>query len=364
MSRSILHLIPTLSGGGAEKQLALLGGALVNAGFRVHIGYVHDGVNSQLARSGGVLLHRLHAFSSYDPLLLLRVLRLMRATHTDIVQTWLPQMDVIGGLAARRAAVPAILTERSSAAAYPRNLKHALRVRVGRHAAAVVANSESGLQYWSARGYAARQRIIRNAVVLDGLMPMPGAAPPAQEHERIILVVGRLSPEKNLERLITALDQVLRARPQYVALLCGEGPLRGRLEHQIATLPTRANIRLTGFRTDLAFWMGRAAMLVSPSLFEGHPNAVLEAMALGCPVVVSDIRQHREILDEHSALFFSPDSPADLAAAIERAIDNEVDARARAAVARAKAALFTLATASAAYRELYETILTDSRRKE
>jgi glycosyltransferase involved in cell wall biosynthesis len=355
MQATVLHLIPSLTGGGAERQLALLARSLAKAGIRVHLGYLHDGANSQLAQGDGVVLHRLPAFDSHDPLLLIRVLRLIRATQADLVQTWLPQMDVIGGLAARWAAVPAILTERSSAGAYAgSSIKHALRRLIGRRAAAVVANSESGLEYWRAQGYAGRAVVIRN-----GLVAAAADAAQVAPRERIILFAGRLSPEKNLPRLIAALDQVLRARPGYVALLCGEGPQRAQLERQIATLPTRDDIRLAGYRTDFAALLSRAAVLVSPSLFEGHPNAVLEAMMLGCPLVVSDIRQHREILDERSAVFCSTEAAADIAAGIERVLRDETGANGRAAAARLQAAEFSIDAASSAYRELYATLLTE-----
>jgi glycosyltransferase involved in cell wall biosynthesis len=359
MQATVLHLIPSLTGGGAERQLALLGRALAKAGIRVHLGYLYDGPHSQLAQGEGVALHRLPAFGNHDPLLLMRVLRLVRATRADLVQTWLPQMDVIGGLAARWAAVPVILTERSSAAAYPGGLKHALRRLVGRKAAAVAANSESGLEYWRAQGYAGRSVVIRNGV---GVAAAADDEAPVAPRERIILFAGRLSPEKNVPRLIAALDQVLRARPGYVAMICGEGPQRAQLERQIAALPTRDSIRLAGFRTDLENWMSRAAVLVSASAFEGHPNAVLEAMMLGCPLVVSDIRQHHEILDERCAVFCSPDSSADIAAGIARALDDAAGSRVRAAAARLRAAAFSIDAASSAYLALYEAILCESRR--
>jgi glycosyltransferase involved in cell wall biosynthesis len=155
---------------------------------------------------------------------------------------------------------------------------------------------------------------------------------------------------------------VLRARPGYVAMLCGEGPQREELERQIATLPTRDAIRLAGYRTDLAALMSRAAVLVSPSLFEGHPNAVLEAMALSCPLVVSDIRQHREILDERSAVFCPTNSSAEIAAGIECVLGEEQGSYARAAAARSRVAAFSIDAASSAYLELYEATLTVPKR--
>lgn len=83
---------------------------------------------------------------------------------------------------------------------------------------------------------------------------------------------------------------------------------------------------------------------------------------LGCPLVVSDIPQHREILDERSAVFCSPDSSADIAAGIERALDDAAASRARVAAARLRAAGCSVDAASAAYVELYTAILCEQQR--
>jgi glycosyltransferase involved in cell wall biosynthesis len=85
-------------------------------------------------------------------------------------------------------------------------------------------------------------------------------------------------------------------------------------------------------------------------------------MQLGCPVVVSDIRQHREILEERSAVFCAADNPADIAAAIERSLGDAAGTQARASAARQQAAGYSIDAACSAYIELYATILRKSER--
>lgn len=158
MKSTILHLIPTLGGGGAERQLCFLAVEQARRGHRVYVGIRRAGVYLQEMQSGGVHIERLGDTRTINPRLFLAVLRLIRRVKPDIIQTWLPQMDLLGGLAAVCCRVPWIVTERSSADNYkPMPISAWLRLKLGRLASAVVANSDGGAGYW--RG-ALRDRIV------------------------------------------------------------------------------------------------------------------------------------------------------------------------------------------------------------
>jgi glycosyltransferase involved in cell wall biosynthesis len=109
---------------------------------------------------------------------------------------------------------------------------------------------------------------------------------------------------------------------------------------------------------DLWAWMKRADVFVSLSDFEGHPNAVLEALACGCRLVVSDIQAHRSVLDDEVAVFVNP---ADLEG-IRRAIGDTLDlddGQARAAAVRAcrHARRWSVRAAAEQYDALYRQVL-------
>jgi glycosyltransferase involved in cell wall biosynthesis len=101
--------------------------------------------------------------------------------------------------------------------------------------------------------------------------------------------------------------------------------------------------------------MKRADVLVSLSRVEGCPNVVLEAMACGCPLVVSDIPAHREILDEHSARFVDPDDTIKAAADIKAILAHGDAARVRAA--RECAAGRPVEATASSYEQLYLSLL-------
>jgi glycosyltransferase involved in cell wall biosynthesis len=106
--------------------------------------------------------------------------------------------------------------------------------------------------------------------------------------------IGRLNKQKNQDWLIRLLTQL----PEHVTLkIIGEGKLRGELESLAAELGVSQKMHLTGLlpREQVYRELINADLFVSPSLWEGLPIAVLEAMALRRPLVVSDIGPHREI---------------------------------------------------------------------
>lgn len=358
----ILHLIPNFTGGGAERQLALLAPELCRLGADIHIAFCKAGINSEnnlrLLSNSDVKLHCIASRTTYDPRILLQIFGVIRAINPHLIQTWLLQMDVLGGLGAMAAGVPFIVSERSSALMYPRNWKYRLRSHVGRRATAIIANSKGGAEYWEP--WASRIAVIPNGLPLDLLENAPPTNPTDldfQSDARLILCASRFSSEKNMDLLITALDQVLLEKRDCVAVLFGDGELRPSLEARVAKLHARDRLHLPGYTDKLWSWMRRASVFVSVSRFEGNPNAVLEAMAIGCPLVVSNIPQHREILNEPSAIWCDPNSVEDITNAIGKALANKCAAATRAKLARQRTKEWSLETAARSYMSFYNSVV-------
>src|SRR3954454_15474409 len=94
---TILHAIPTLGGGGAERQLCMLASEQARRGACVHVGIRRGGVHEPVLKKCGVHIHELGNARSINPRLLLALARTIAKVTPTIVQTWLPQMDVVGG---------------------------------------------------------------------------------------------------------------------------------------------------------------------------------------------------------------------------------------------------------------------------
>ena len=355
----VLNCIPTLESGGAERQVCYLARALSSRGVDVHVALLRGGANWDRARDSGASVHVLPHRGHHDPALLLALLRLMGRLRPDVVQTWLPQMDVLAGVAAVLRGVPLVLSERSSAPAYRPTWKNRLRRRLGARAAGIVANSEGGARYWEGIAPAVRITVIRNVVPVEeirGTAPAGRAALGLDEGAELVLYVGRYSYEKNMPTLLEALGRVVAARPRAVALLHGDGPEKDAVAALAALAGTGGRIRVGDLAPDAWALMRAAQVFVSVSDFEGSPNAVLEAAGSGCPLVLSDIPSHRELFDEGSAWLVPPRSAEAIAAAVEAVLSDPGRARRMAEAAARVVMGATDAAISDQYLRVYSQV--------
>jgi glycosyltransferase involved in cell wall biosynthesis len=354
----ILHLIPTLEGGGAERQLMMLATEQARRGWSVHVGLRRGGAHEERMRGSGVVIHPLGNLKGVHPLLIARVGRLMRRIKPDILQTWLPQMDIVGGLVSLFSSVPWILSERTSKDAYRHTPTMAwTRSRLGQYAKAVVVNSVEGARYWHHVSAVGRVVTIENAVdvgAIRGAAPMSCRA--SFDSAPTILSVGRLVNEKAPEILIQAIMR-LPERHDVRALLIGDGPLLQEVHASITEHGLENRVSVLPYQADWWGLLKTATALVSTSRLEGQPNVVLEAMAAGCPLIVSDIPTHRAILDERSALVVPRDNPAALAGAIVTLLLDPEAARQRAECASERVASLTIQATADAYERVYARIL-------
>lgn len=103
-----------------------------------------------------------------------------------------------------------------------------------------------------------------------------------------IVAVGRLTNQKNFELLIKAFSEINKRFPQYKLIIYGEGEKRLELENLIKELNLEKYVELPGLCNDIKEKIYDAKVFVLSSLYEGMPNALLEAMALGIPVIATD----------------------------------------------------------------------------
>jgi len=135
--------------------------------------------------------------------------------------------------------------------------------------------------------------------------------------ERLILFVGNLVPQKGVEYLIKA--KFLMKNPAKL-VITGGGPLYDKLK---SMANERDDIIFTGPRTDVSNLMKAADVVVIPSISEGLPMVLLEAMAIGKPVVATRVGGIPEVIDEEVGVLVNAGSPSELAGALDQLLEND-----------------------------------------
>ena len=136
----------------------------------------------------------------------------------------------------------------------------------------------------------------------------------------LVLAVGRLAPQKGFGTLLEAASSWRDIKPEPVLVIVGEGPLEARLKSQAAALHLDA--RFPGHRDDVPALLAAAAVFVLPSVWEGQPLILQEALRAGVPVVATRVGGIPEITGEDAALLVAPGDPDRLADAVRAVLTD------------------------------------------
>jgi glycosyltransferase involved in cell wall biosynthesis len=171
----------------------------------------------------------------------------------------------------------------------------------------------------------------------------------------LVLTVARLDAQKGIVHLLDAAAAV----PHVSFAIAGDGPDRAALEQRAVALGVSDRVRFLGHRQDVPSLLAAADLFVLPSLYEGLPLAVLEAMAAGVPVIATAIGGTDEVVrDGETGMLVPPANPAALAAAIARALAGRESASRLALAARSLVAReYSVASMVRSVSHLYEELL-------
>jgi glycosyltransferase involved in cell wall biosynthesis len=196
----------------------------------------------------------------------------------------------------------------------------ALQRHAYRCAHAIVANSSAGRTVLEHEGVPGeRIKIIANGVIANGITVERLARVPGVRPVRTILTVANLRREKAHEVLLRAAAILAPARPDLRFLIAGDGPRAAELRALADTLGLADRVEFLGHVEDVPALAGRADAFVLPSRSEAFPNAAMEAMAAGLPVVASAVGGLLDLIDHgRTGLLVPVDDAGALAAAIDQ----------------------------------------------
>ena len=331
----IAIVIPHFGAGGAERVASLLCNCWASLGHSVTaITFEAPGIESFFALDAVVERRQLNGLnckaSAFRRVVtnLRRVWRVrsaLKAIGPDIVVAFMIEASVVTVCAAAGLGLPVVVTERNQPHRQGLGRFRRIARRLTYRWASAIIVQTSDIARW------ARSRFPVPVYVL----PNPVTNSHIREHRdtpltKLAVSVGRLAHQKGFDLLIESFARVAAKHPSWRLVIYGEGPARRELQAQIDRWGISDRTCLAGLFTDLGSAIGAADLFVSASRFEGYPNALLEALSFGCPVIATDCPgATAEILDGgHYGLLVPPEKVEALTEALHRMM-SDADLRAR-----------------------------------
>jgi glycosyltransferase involved in cell wall biosynthesis len=378
----VTHIINGLGVGGAELALFRLLSSIDRSAWDMQvIALLGEKPLGEQLRDLGFKVFPLHMSKQrLNPFAFARMVRLLRQEQPQVVQTWLQQSDLLGGVAARLAGVGPVLWNIRHSTLHPMLTSRKTRAiskacaKLSRHVPTrIVCCSESARDAQVRFGYCARKMIvIPNGVNTERFKPDVDAyesvrrelcLPPSA---LLFGAIGRRHPAKDHPNLIRAAKEIASQVSNCHFLLCGEDVTADQpeLKTLIAATGFVERFHLLGDRDDVPRLMAALDVLISTSCFsEGFPNVVSEAMASGVPCIVTDVGDSARIVGP-TGLVVPPEQPSATArAGLELARAGQDHLRTWGFEARRRIIEnFSLSNMVTRYQELYlETVAEYSR---
>ena len=307
---NVLHLINTLSAGGAELHLLTLCRYLKRRDVSVTVACLREHVTGSRSLRAEferecIKVINLQVDSRYDVRLLSRVTSLIRKEQPDILHTHLPRADLAGAFAcffnpsvAWISSVHGIYKD-----AWSGRWTLPLFNSLWRQSDGVVAISHA-VKKWLMRRRIPHEKItvIHYGIEMERFRrSSPGVQKKWRENGGALIgSIGRLEPGKGHDRLIEAMPAILEQRPDALLLIAGHDPwgYGKNLQEIIERLRLEEKVRLVGFQNDVGSFLGALDVFAFASRSEGFGQVVIEAMAAGKPVVASKVPPLTEIVED------------------------------------------------------------------
>jgi glycosyltransferase involved in cell wall biosynthesis len=371
--RTVLFPITDLARDGAQRQLLELARGLDKERFRPVVLTLRPGgpMEQDFKEVPGVEVISWERKGKYDFFYLLKVVNLLRRMKVDVVQPFLTPATFFGILPAFLCRTPVkIVTERSGPRKKNGHLGYWLYLKtedfLSRFADWTVANSEAGRENLVSRGInSSRIRVIYNGINLNRLTADKDGVEQVRQRlglppgGKVVGIMARLFPVKNHALFLqaaAAINQVIRDTR---FALVGDGPSRSYLEELSVKLGLSSKVVFFGERQDVGTYLSAFDIAVLTSETEGCPNSLLEAMALGKPVVATDVGGNREVVQHGETGFLVPSGNAEaLANAIIALLQSPETAKAMGQRARKRVTTqFSVNRMVQQYQSLYEETL-------
>jgi len=299
-----------------------------------------DTTLAEMARQKGYRTDVFRASPLTAPVALYRVVRLLQREHVALIHTHSVLAHIFGYFIKKwmrkvcflmhvHASIQRELVSQENVFLKRKIYAHAISVAF-RSCDALIANSDAVRHDLIERGISAEKiTVIHNGVDVEkircaaGSSEVPGILSEKLGQNRIVGTLGRFTPIKNQKLLLLAARRIVKQHPDVLFLLAGDGKERGRLEQMGRELGLEDKLIFTGWLDSPYPVLSRMDILVLPSLWEGLGVTILEAMALGKPVVATMVGGIPEVVsDGETGLLVPSDDEEALASALHKLLSD------------------------------------------
>jgi len=319
---NVLHVIDSLTGSGVDHQLELTLKALDPQRVQSFVCYLRGPSEmEQQIQEQGIPVHRLNVGGIPQwPSAVFGLRRLVKSLDIDLIHTQLFDADVVGGVAGKLTGVPVVSTlantiydpewlannphVNSVKLKFPKVTRRLLAKYLNQHVVAVSDLVKQAAIHNMAIGDD-KVTVIHRALFptwLENGGPNGKALPRAtdidpslEDHYPIIINTGRLAPNKGQQYMFQAMPAILERYPKAALVMAGEGDLRRPLAAKADKLGIVGQVKFLGRHDNAKDLLRISDVFAFPSLYEGYPNELLEAMSMGVPCVASSISPVREV---------------------------------------------------------------------
>ncbi|MEM7173050.1 MAG: glycosyltransferase family 4 protein [Pseudomonadota bacterium] len=338
MNNRIVLFIDSLGSGGAQRQILMLAKQLVRADFDVSLLVYHDIDDLAYMLEPEIKLELIPKNAQALPKFLYRVFQYFRREKPRAIIAYLYGPSLMSRTLGRLAGVSTVITSQRNLDLDKSSIQYILERLTYRLATKIVTNAYATKDQLCDLLPKASEKleVIHNAVDTGLFSPLSREERSKLRRDRdladsefVFLLPGRIEVQKNHLGLIQAALEVADRR-EFVILFAGnEFDLRIKDRVKTAISGTRLADRVIflGQQKDMRSVYALADCVILPSLWEGLPNVLIEAMACECPVIASDVADNKIVVPKDCGIVFDLDGPAELTDAMSRLLDMDSSAR-------------------------------------
>jgi glycosyltransferase involved in cell wall biosynthesis len=311
------YLITDLQTGGVPLHLFRLASRLPRDQFDIRVISLSDvGPVGEKLQSSNIRVEACGAYSVWQIQALVRLFRFLVNDPPDILHSLLFHANIAARLIGPLAGVnPRRIVTEIQTAEIERRWHLVVDNLTCRLCRCEIGNSPSVIQHLHHMGHIPYSRLTCrwgavDIEAFDQIQPVDKTELGLPPDEPVIIWTGRLDPVKGFEEMLAAFDQVRDKRPAHF-LIVGDGPYRPSVERIISDRKLNDRVHLLGQRDYVPALLKMADLFLFCSRTEGLPNALLEAMAAGLPIITSDVPGCRDLIQHQKTGLLVPSGSVD-----------------------------------------------------